>query len=145
MPIYEYACAACGSEFEKLVRESSPAAECPNCHSTDLRKKLSAFAALSSAAGSAADEPANYKPPMNALQVGVGLVLANRYFLTNELARGPVAVVWSAYDRIKDEQVALKLLHGATAEKSAVLEVFWRSAHQMAALSHPAIVGILQT
>ena len=50
MHIYEYACAACGSEFEKLVRESSPAAECPNCHSTDLRKKLSAFAALSSAA-----------------------------------------------------------------------------------------------
>lgn len=100
-------------------------------------------ATLSSAAGSAVEEPANYKPPINALQVGVGLVLANRYFLTNELARGPVAVVWSAYDRIKDEQVALKLLHGATAEKSAVLEVFWRSAHQMAALSHPAIVGIL--
>ena len=80
---------------------------------------------------------------MNALQVGVGLVLANRYFLTNELARGPVAVVWSAYDRIKDEQVALKLVHGPAAEKPPVLEVFWRSAHQMAALSHPAIVGVL--
>lgn len=92
---------------------------------------------------SAVEEPSNFKPPMNALQVGVGLVLANRYFLTNELARGPVAVVWSAYDRIKDEQVALKLLHGGITEKPAVLEVFWRSAHQMAALSHPAIVGIL--
>lgn len=89
------------------------------------------------------DEPANYKPPMNSLQVGVGLVLANRYFLTNELARGPVAVVWSAYDRIKDEQVVLKLLHGSATEKPSVLEVFWRSAHQMAALSHPAIVGVL--
>ncbi len=91
----------------------------------------------------ASEEPANFKPPMNALQVGVGLVLANRYFLTNELARGPVAVVWSAYDRIKDEQVALKLVHGPAAEKPPVLEVFWRSAHQMAALSHPAIVGVL--
>ncbi|WP_300451994.1 zinc ribbon domain-containing protein [Accumulibacter sp.] len=47
MPIYEYACAACGREFEKLVRQSSPTPECPDCHSVDLRKKLSAFAAVS--------------------------------------------------------------------------------------------------
>jgi putative FmdB family regulatory protein len=51
MPIYEYACAACGTEFEKLVRQSSPAPECPGCHSTDLRKKLSAFASPGSLAG----------------------------------------------------------------------------------------------
>ena len=50
------------------------------------------------------------------MQVGVGLVLANRYFLTSEVGQGPVAVVWSAYDRIKDEQVALKLLNASMRE-----------------------------
>ncbi len=53
MPIYEYACNACGKDFEKLVRESSPAPECPACHSTDLHKKLSAFAPMTSSTSSA--------------------------------------------------------------------------------------------
>ena len=43
MPIYEYACKSCGSEFETLVR-SSTVPDCPSCHSTDLEKKLSVFA-----------------------------------------------------------------------------------------------------
>jgi len=43
MPIFEYQCGSCGSEFEKLIRTSSPAAECPTCQSKDLRKKLSTF------------------------------------------------------------------------------------------------------
>lgn len=49
MPIYEYACRTCGNEFEKLVRPSSPAPECPDCHGGDLAKKLSGFAVASSA------------------------------------------------------------------------------------------------
>lgn len=44
MPIYEYACNACGHEFETLVR-SGTTPDCPTCHSTDLAKKLSVFAA----------------------------------------------------------------------------------------------------
>ena len=54
MPIYEYACSSCGSEFEKLVSHSGPVPECPSCHSTALNKKLSAFAAITGA-GSAAE------------------------------------------------------------------------------------------
>lgn len=57
MPIFEYACAACGKEFETLVRGSSPAVECPSCHGTDLRKKLSTFAAPSGASAGRADLP----------------------------------------------------------------------------------------
>ncbi len=57
MPIYEYACAACGKEFEKLVRASAPAPECPACKSTDLRKKLSAFAAVGGTASAASELP----------------------------------------------------------------------------------------
>ena len=57
MPIYEYACTACGKEFEKLLRQSSPAPECPDCHSVDLRKKLSSFAAPSGASARARELP----------------------------------------------------------------------------------------
>lgn len=47
MPIYEYACQACGKEFETLVRGSEKPA-CPGCESTRLDKKLSVFAAAGS-------------------------------------------------------------------------------------------------
>ena len=48
MPIYEYACRACGREFEALVRsETVPA--CPECHSTLLEKQLSVFATAAAA------------------------------------------------------------------------------------------------
>jgi len=47
MPIYEYACQDCGREFEKLVR-SDTVPECPQCHSTQLEKRLSVFATASS-------------------------------------------------------------------------------------------------
>lgn len=48
MPIYEYACAKCGNEFETLVR-SDAVPDCPRCHSTDLAKKLSVFATATTA------------------------------------------------------------------------------------------------
>ncbi len=57
MPIYEYVCASCGKEFEKLVRASSAAPECPACHGTELRKKLSAFAAVTGSSAAASDLP----------------------------------------------------------------------------------------
>ena len=40
MPIFEYACRACGKEFETLVR-ASDTPECVSCGSKDLQKKLS--------------------------------------------------------------------------------------------------------
>ncbi len=43
MPIYEYACSACGNQFETLVRANT-VPDCPSCHSTALEKKLSVFA-----------------------------------------------------------------------------------------------------
>ncbi len=44
MPIFEYACRACGHEFETLVR-ASDTPSCASCGSPELDKKLSVFAA----------------------------------------------------------------------------------------------------
>jgi len=44
MPIHEYACRACGNEFETLVR-ASDTPTCVSCGSDALDKKLSVFAA----------------------------------------------------------------------------------------------------
>lgn len=50
MPIFEYHCKGCGTEFEALVR-SGAAPECPSCHATTLDKKLSVFATAGSGSG----------------------------------------------------------------------------------------------
>lgn len=42
MPIFEYKCASCGLEFEKLVFGNSAVA-CPNCTSGEVVKKFSVF------------------------------------------------------------------------------------------------------
>lgn len=47
MPIYEYACDACGREFELLVR-SDTVPQCPGCQSQQLTKQLSVFATANS-------------------------------------------------------------------------------------------------
>jgi putative FmdB family regulatory protein len=44
MPLYEYTCHKCSSDFELLIR-GDEAAECPGCGSRDLEKLLSVPAA----------------------------------------------------------------------------------------------------
>jgi putative FmdB family regulatory protein len=53
MPIFEYACRACGHEFETLVR-TSDTPSCSSCGSPELDKKLSVFAAPAAEAPAAA-------------------------------------------------------------------------------------------
>ncbi|MBM3944652.1 MAG: zinc ribbon domain-containing protein [SAR202 cluster bacterium] len=51
MPIYEYACASCGHEFELLrpMSRMDEAAPCPECSETS-RRQLSVFASYSAGA-----------------------------------------------------------------------------------------------
>ncbi len=43
MPIYEYECADCGHEFDKLQKLSdAPLRDCPDCENPSLKKKISA-------------------------------------------------------------------------------------------------------
>ena len=44
MPIYEYACMACESHFEELVRYDDAAPACPECGAANVRRQLSVFA-----------------------------------------------------------------------------------------------------
>ena len=43
MPLFEYRCRSCASQFEALVTQSR-APECPDCNSQDLARLLSVFA-----------------------------------------------------------------------------------------------------
>ena len=44
MPIYEYRCPQCGTEFEKLV-DSRTVVACPSCDSPKVTRRLSLFRA----------------------------------------------------------------------------------------------------
>ena len=47
MPIFEYVCKKCNSEFETLVHNGQQVT-CPSCESPELEKKFSAFAMVNS-------------------------------------------------------------------------------------------------
>ncbi len=44
MPIFEFHCADCGQDFERLVFRKTEAVDCPKCHSTHLERLMSACA-----------------------------------------------------------------------------------------------------
>ena len=45
MPMYEYRCANCGTKFEVTCHEEEreQLAECPQCHSKDVKQLFSSF------------------------------------------------------------------------------------------------------
>jgi putative FmdB family regulatory protein len=48
MPLYEYTCDKCDSEFELLIRSTAETPACPSCGATKVTKQLSVPAAHSS-------------------------------------------------------------------------------------------------
>ena len=69
-------------------------------------------------------------------------VLSDRYALITHLARGGMADVWVAEDRLLGRRVAVKILHGEFANSEAFVERFRREAQAAAGLTHPNIVAI---
>ena len=47
MPLFEYRCLACGSQFELLILKTSPAPSCPSCGVATVEKVLTMFAVSS--------------------------------------------------------------------------------------------------
>jgi putative FmdB family regulatory protein len=56
MPLFEYACRACGHHFEFLTRERETPS-CPACASAELEKQLSVFAVANGGSPSRAAAP----------------------------------------------------------------------------------------
>lgn len=48
MPIYEFSCDQCGREFEELVLSQKEDVACPDCHSVEVKKLMSAASFKSS-------------------------------------------------------------------------------------------------
>ncbi|MDR7542687.1 MAG: zinc ribbon domain-containing protein [Armatimonadota bacterium] len=48
MPVYEFTCQSCGEAFEALVWSHSEVKDvgCPHCGSQQIRRRISAFAAI---------------------------------------------------------------------------------------------------
>ena len=65
-----------------------------------------------------------------------------RYDLTAHLARGGMADVFEASDRMLDRQVAVKILHQRYADTDSFVARFRKEAQAAANLSHPNIVSI---
>ncbi|WP_437679995.1 protein kinase domain-containing protein [Sorangium sp. So ce131] len=68
-----------------------------------------------------------------------------RYLLLNRLGHGGFAVVWNAYDRVRKERVAIKVLHSHLAGDTLRRERFFRGAQKMAELVHKSIVRVIET
>jgi eukaryotic-like serine/threonine-protein kinase len=69
-------------------------------------------------------------------------VLSGRYELTHLIARGGMAQVYRAHDRLLDRPVALKILFPELSVDRAFVERFRREAQAAANLSHPNIVPV---
>lgn len=67
-------------------------------------------------------------------------VLANRYVLETELARGAAGTVYRGRDQYSDETVAVKLLHAEAANEPVVAAAFLDEAEVLSELNHPGIV-----
>jgi putative FmdB family regulatory protein len=62
MPIYTYRCAACGTEFEQLVRSETRVA-CPGCQGRKLDRLMSLTARPASAGRAASPDVSRLGPP----------------------------------------------------------------------------------
>ena len=72
-------------------------------------------------------------------------VLGGRYRLRRELARGGMAAVWEAEDKVLTRRVAIKILHPHLAGDDGFRTRFRREAVAAARLAHPHIVTTYDT
>ena len=69
-------------------------------------------------------------------------ILAGKYVVKNEIARGGMGVIYKALDRTLNRVVAIKMVHAHLSGDSSFVERFLREARAMARLQHDNIVTI---
>jgi serine/threonine-protein kinase len=69
-------------------------------------------------------------------------ILAGKYIVQNEIARGGMGVIYKALDRTLNRVVAIKMVHAHLSGDSSFVERFLREARAMARLQHDNIVTI---
>jgi serine/threonine protein kinase len=79
------------------------------------------------------------------VSISPGTILSGRYRLESRIAAGGMSTVYRATDDTLQRTVAIKLMHREVAADSDQLERFRREARAVAQLSHPHIVGVIDT
>lgn len=69
-------------------------------------------------------------------------VLADRYVLEQEIARGAVGVVWRALDRVTGDRVAVKILRPELRGEAEIFESFRAEAGILRTIDLPGVVGV---
>lgn len=69
-------------------------------------------------------------------------VLADRFELRAEIARGAVGVVWRGLDRVTGEPVAVKILREELCGEDDIVESFFTEAETLTAIDHPGVIGV---
>jgi serine/threonine protein kinase len=79
------------------------------------------------------------------MSISPGTTLSGRYRLEARIAAGGMSTVYKAIDETLQRPVAIKLMHREVASDSDQLERFRREARAVAQLSHPNVVGVIDT
>lgn len=80
----------------------------------------------------------------NPTAIGIGTILAGRYELVAELARGTMGDVFEALDQRSGSKAAVKLLRAEYLADESMRRRFRREGAVLKALDHPAIVRLLE-
>lgn len=80
--------------------------------------------------------------PGEALQMNPGTVLADRYEVKERVGAGGMGAVFRAYDRTRQKDIAIKLMHPALLSNDKARERFLDEARISSEMSHPGIVNV---
>jgi eukaryotic-like serine/threonine-protein kinase len=79
----------------------------------------------------------------NPLPLPIGSLLAGKYRLDAVLGRGGMGTVYASENLDLGRQVAIKILHGSSANDAEIIRRFRQEARAAAAIGHPGIVDVL--
>ncbi len=89
-----------------------------------------------------ADLPGMTPQDSNQLELQPGQLLASRYEIKELIGQGGMGAVYRAFDKNRDEDIAIKVLLPSLTQNERALERFLNEARVSSKLSHPNIVNV---